>query len=400
MKIGLIREGKTPPDSRVVLTPTQVQKALTTYSNLDIVVAPSAHRCYADSEYEAAGISFQEDLSDCDVLLGVKEVPIDELQPNKIQFFFSHTIKAQPYNQKLLQAVLAKNIHLVDYECLTNDRGSRVIAFGRWAGIVGAHNGLYTWGKRTGSFDLKRAKDCKDYAELKSLYADVTLPPIKIVVTGNGRVANGSIEVLEQIGIKKVSPKEFVEQEFEEAVFVQLKCEDLYRRKSDGGFDKKEFYANPSIYKDIFEPYRSQTDLFINAIYWDPNAPTYFAWEDMQQSDFRIKVIADITCDISPEASVPSTIRPSTIADPIFGVDVHSKSEVAKFSPNGIDVMAVDNLPNELPRDASESFGNQFLEFVLPELMQADSAFIHRASIAKNGDLTENYEYLRDYVEG
>ncbi|MEZ5007070.1 MAG: NAD(P)-dependent oxidoreductase [Chitinophagales bacterium] len=400
MKIGLIREGKTPPDSRVVLTPKQVKLALEQYKTIEIFVQPSAHRCYSDEEYIKEGISIQEDLSDCDVLIGVKEIPINELYPNKIHFFFSHTIKAQPYNRKLLQAVLEKNIQLIDYECLTNDDGYRVIAFGRWAGIVGAHNGLYTWGKRTGSFKLKRANECKDYEELKSLYNAIDIPPIKIVVTGNGRVAQGSIEVLNAAGIKQVSPSEFLENQYDEAVFTQLNCSDLYIRKSDGGFDQNEFYKHPALYDTLFAPYQSKTDLFINAIFWDPKAPAYFTLEDMAAEDFSIKVIADITCDIAPEASVPSTIRPSTIANPIYGFDPIEKNEVDPFGENSIDVMAVDNLPNELPRDASESFGDQFINEVLPELLKEQSAFIDRASIAKNGDLTEKFEYLRSYVEG
>lgn len=400
MKIGIIREGKTPPDSRVVLTPKQVKLALDRFEQLDIYVQPSPHRCYSDAEYQNENITLKEDLSDCDVLIGVKEVPIDALYPNKIHFFFSHTIKAQPYNRKLLQAILEKNIQLIDYECLTDDNGVRVIAFGRWAGIVGAHNGLYTWGKRTGTFDLKRANECKDFEALKKLYNNIEFPPIKIVVTGNGRVAQGAIEVLSSAGIRAVTPSAFLEEEFDEAVFTQLSCSELYARKSDGGFDQMEFYKQPHLYTSIFEPYQSVTDLFINAIYWDPKAPAYFSLEDMRSEDFSIKVIADITCDIAPEASVPSTIRPSTIADPIFGFDPQQEKEVAPFQSNAIDVMAVDNLPNELPRDASESFGEQFINEVLPELLKDQSAFIDRASIAKDGDLTAKYEYLRSYVEG
>ncbi len=399
MKIGIIREGKTPPDSRVVLTPKQVHKALQTYPSLEIYVEPSNHRCYSDEEYRAEGVIVQEDLSDCDVLVGVKEILIEELYPGKTHFFFSHTIKAQPYNRKLLQTILEQNIHLVDYECLTNERGIRVIAFGRWAGIVGAHNGLYTWGKRTGSFDLKRAKDCKDYEALKALYEYIEIPPIKIAVTGSGRVAKGSIEVLEEIGIKKVSPTEFLEKEYDEAVFVQLHCKDLYERKNDGGFDKAEFYKSPELYKEKFKSYQSKIDLFINAIYWDPKAPAYFTLEDMKSKDFSIKVIADITCDIAPVASVPSTIRPTTITNPIFGFDPKTQKEIEPFQKESIDVMSVDNLPNELPRDASENFGNQFINEVLPELLKPGSEFIKRASIAKDGDLTPNFEYLRSYIE-
>ena len=287
---------------------------------------------------------------------------------------------------------------MIDYECLVNDNGARVIAFGRWAGIVGAHNGLYTWSKRTNSFDIKRAKDCKDFEALKALYKNVKIPPIKIAITGNGRVANGAVELLLAAGIKQVEPNDLIGKEYDYPVFAQLSCEYLYARKTDDGYESSEFYTQPQLYKSIFDKYLNHVDLFINAVYWDPKAPAFFNADDMEDEDFRIKVIADITCDIAPEASVPSTLKPSTIAEPIYGYHPKERAETTPFTSESIDVMAIDNLPNELPRDASESFGEQFLEYVLPELLKEKSEFLERATIAKNGDLTERYEYLRDYV--
>jgi alanine dehydrogenase len=398
MKIGLIREGKIPRDSRVVLTPAQVKQVMEQYPKVSLVVQSSEHRCYDDAEYLAKQIQIVDDISDCDILVGVKEVPLEELLPEKTYFFFSHTIKAQIHNKKLLQTILAKKIRLIDYECLVDDAGFRVIAFGRWAGIVGAHNGLYTWGKRTSTFELKRAKECKDFEELKTLYSKISFPSIKIAISGNGRVANGAAELLIAAGIRQITSEELVNNHFEEAVFAQLSCEEMYARKSDGGYDNQEFYSHPELYRSTFGRYLSSIDLFINAIYWDPKAPQYFKTEEMTADFFNIKVIADITCDIAPESSIPSTIRSSTIADPVYGFDAHEKAETAPYQTHSIDIMAIDNLPNELPRDASYSFGEQFLEHVIPELLKSESAFLDRATIAKDGDLTTKFEYLRYYV--
>ncbi|MEM8528259.1 MAG: alanine dehydrogenase, partial [Bacteroidota bacterium] len=194
MKIGIIREGKIPPDARVPLTPKQCRKIEANFP-VDISVEPSENRVFKDEEYVKQEVTLSKDMENCEVLMGVKEVPIDNLIPNKTYFFFSHTIKEQVYNRELLQAILAKNIRLIDYEVLTDEKSRRLIAFGRFAGMVGAHNGLWTYGKRTGIFELKRMKDYKDYAEAKAFYKAVQFPPIKIVLTGTGRVGKGAAEV-------------------------------------------------------------------------------------------------------------------------------------------------------------------------------------------------------------
>jgi len=399
MKIGLIREGKTPPDTRVVLTPKQC-KSILQNNNITLVVQPSSNRCYADDEYENAGINLSENVQDCEVLLGVKEVPIDQLIPNKTYCFFSHTIKEQPYNQKLLKAAVDKNIRLIDYECLVNSKGHRIIAFGHWAGVVGAHNALWTWAKKYQQFSLPRAVEVDDLDKLKTLYKTINFPPMKIAVTGGGRVAKGVFEILDAASIKKVSPKEFLSQNFDEAVYTQLDSRDLYARKTDNSFVEQEFFTQPELYKCIVIPYLSRTDLFINAIYWNPNASAYWSLKDMQANDFNIKVIADITCDIAPEASIPSTIKPSTIAKPVYGFDLNTLTETTPFKAGSIDVMAIDNLPNELPRDASKDFGNMFINNVLSEFLKPESEMLHKATIALNGNLNEPYEYLRDYLNG
>ncbi len=400
LKIGLIREGKVPPDSRVPITPKQCREFMNRYPNLDIVVQPSPIRCYKDEEYEAEGISLQEDMSDREVLMGVKEVPIEQLMEGKTYYFFSHTIKKQPYNRKLLQAILAKNIQMVDYETLKNEKGGRIIGFGRYAGIVGAHNGLRAYGLKTGAFFLEAAHKCKDFAAIQEIYRETTFPPIKIVSTGTGKVAYGAKETLDAMGIREVSPQEFLTEKFDEAVYVHLKYDDFYKHKESNQYDRSDFYDNPQNYCCDFFDYTRTADVFINGIYWDPKGPVYFTKEDMKSPDFNIKVIADVTCDIAPDSSVPSTIRPSKIGDDVYGYDPITEKEVEKYSQNSIDVMAVDNLPNELPRDASKDFGEMLHKSVIEEMMKDQSDVIDLASIAKNGSLTEHYAYLQDYVDG
>jgi saccharopine dehydrogenase (NAD+, L-lysine-forming) len=400
MKIGVIREGKLPPDSRVPLTPEQCV-FLNKSGKVQIVVQPSPNRCFKDEDYQKAGISFQDDLTDCDVLMGVKEVPMEQLIPHKTYFFFSHTIKKQSYNRDLLLSILEKNIRLLDYEVLTNEKGQRLIAFGKFAGIVGAHNGVMTYGNRTGEFKLKRMKDCHDYAEAKAIYKTLELPPMKIVLTGTGRVANGAAQVLKDMDIEQVSPADFLEKEFQQAVFTQLDCVDYAAQKNGNTFDLQDFFQNPQNYESIFAPYTQASDLLINGIFWDNRAPAFFTKEDMKESDFRIKVIADVTCDIAPVASIPSTLRASTIANPVFGYDPVAEAEAFPYQENVIDMMTIDNLPNELPRDASQAFGEQFIEHIFQELLvQKEGGVIERASVTENGDLGKSFEYLRDYVKG
>ena len=397
MRIGIIKETKTPPDSRVLLTPTQCKELTTKYPQLEIFVQPSLSRSYKDEEYTQAGIPLKEDLSDCDVLVGVKEQAIETLIPNKKYFFFSHTAKEQEYNKPLLRAIIAKNIQLIDYEYLTDTSEKRVIAFGRWAGIVGAHNGILTWGKRTKRFELKAMNECKDFAEAQSYYNKVDLGNIKIVLTGSGRVANGSAEVLDKMKIRKISSKEFLTKEFNEVVYCQLETSEMFEKYANSSFNK-DFYKDPEAYISSFEKFTKVSDLMINGIYWDNRAPAFFSKEDMTKNDFKIQVIADITCDIAPDSSIPSTLFASTIAKPNFGYNVTTEKATEPFIKGVVDMMTVDNLPNELPRDASEDFGNQFMDKVIEEMIN-DGEMIFKASITtKEGKLNKPFVYLADYI--
>ena len=399
-RIALIKEGKRPFDRRVALSPDQCRILLNTYPEAQLIVQKSPVRCFPDSEYTAAGIETNKQVNDCDILLGIKEVPVDDLLPNKTYLFFSHTIKKQSYNRKLLQEVLNRNIRLIDYEKLTDEDGNRLVAFGHWAGIVGAYNAIWTWGKRFNLFDLRRAYFCFDLEEMKTEYRKVQLPPIKIALTGNGRVARGAMEVLDGMGIRKVSPEDYIAEDFTEAVYTQLRSKDYHFRRSDGGFDAEEFYTTPTLYDSGFPKFTRHTDLLIATAYWNPQAPILFSKEDIKREDFRIKVIADVTCDIG--GSIPSTIKASNVLDPLYDYNPEKETTEEPLSDdNNLTVMAIDNLPTELPRDASVSFGNKLLEQVIPYLLGDDSrGIIQRATIAENGQLTPAYQYLQAFLEG
>ncbi len=400
MKIGIVREGKIPSDNRVPLTPEQCLRVQELTSH-EVIIQPSPIRCFADSEYSSLGLRLEEDMSQCDVLLGVKEVPIEELIARRTYFFFSHTIKKQAHNRKLLQAILAKNIRLIDYETITDEKGQRLIAFGRFAGMVGAHNGVMAFGSRTGLFALDRMTSFKNYTAAKEAYKAISWPEMRIVLTGTGRVGNGAADVLRDMGIKEMSPGEIVRVgSGHGAVFTQLSSSDYIKHPKNDTFDKTAFYANPSKFEANFEPYYRAADIMINGIYWDSRAPKFFSLEDMASPEFRIQVIADVTCDIAPNASIPSTIRASTIAEPVFGFDPLTGYEEDPYQPDCIDVMSIDNLPNEMPRDASRAFGAMFIEHVLPALIDDDKdELIKRAAITDEmGNLTENFAYLDSYV--
>lgn len=402
MKIGIIREGKTPPDKRVPLSPEQCERILNEYPEVEVYVQKSEIRKFKDSEYEKLGVAVVDTVDHCDILLGVKEVPLDELIPNKKYLFFSHTFKKQPYNRKLLNAVLDKKIQLIDWEVITNSKGQRLIAFGRYAGIVGAYNGFLTYGIKAGAYNLKPAHECEDRAEMEGELDKVILPAnFKIALTGRGRVGGGAIETISCMPqIKEVSPEDFLNKVFDYPVYTILGVED-YNKTLDGSpFDKKLFYSDPSgKFESNFGRFAEVADMYIACHYWDNRSPFIFSREDAKNPKWNIKVVADVSCDI--DCAVASTIRPSTIADPIYGYNAITESEDDFMKEGVIAVMAVDNLPCELPKDASVDFGEMFLEYVLDPLLGNDpEKIIERASETLNGKLTPDFAYLQDYVDG
>lgn len=398
IQIGLIREGKTPADNRVALTPAQCKWILKNTADIQIVAQSSPTRCFTDREYAMAGVEIQEDLSSCDILFGIKEVPIDQLIPGKTYLFFSHTKKKQPHNQKLLRAVIDKKITLIDYECLEHEDGQRIIGFGFFAGVVGAHNGMMAYGKRTGLYNLDRVYKQRSFRELIHTYFGLRLPNVKIAVTGSGRVAHGILEIMNLMGIHEVEPEDYLRRRFSYPVYTQLKGADLYRKKNTGGYSRTDFHEHPDNYECIFLPYTAQTDILMNGVYWDKNVPRLFEKENVANENFIIQSIADITDD--ENGSVPINLGDQTIEDPVYGVDKISLQKTAPYLNTSIDVMAVGNLPNELPRDASRYFGEQLIKFVLEDLIKGGSSIITRATMVSKGELTGEYEYLREYAFG
>ncbi|MES1198260.1 MAG: NAD(P)-dependent oxidoreductase [Chitinophagaceae bacterium] len=397
-RIGLIKEGKIPADKRVALTPAQCKWIHNNASDIRIVVQASPFRCYLDKEYLAAGAEVKDDISDCDILLGIKEVPPEQLIPGKTYLFFSHTKKKQHYNQKLLQTILDKKIRLIDYECLEHEDGQRIIGFGFFAGIVGAHTGMMAYGNRTGLYKLDRVYKQRNLRELIHSYFGLRLPNVKIAVTGSGRVAHGILEIMNLMGIHEVEPDEYIKRRFSYPVYMQLKGADLYRNKADGSYNREEFHAHPERYECKFLPYASQTDILMNGIYWNERAPRLFEKKDITTESFLIQTIADISDDTG--GSIPINLGDQTLDDPVYGVDKHSFQKTAPYLPGSVDIIAVSNLPNELPGDASRYFGEQLIKYVLEDLLKGGSEIIEKATIASNGKLTKHFEYLRDYAEG
>ncbi|WP_036152367.1 NAD(P)-dependent oxidoreductase [Maribacter forsetii] len=399
MKFGIIRERKNPPDKRVVLSPKACQKVLSIYTKAEIIVEPSSIRAYVDADYQDLGITVADKMNDCEVLLGVKEVPIDALIPNKKYFFFSHTIKKQPYNRDLLRAILEKNIEMYDHEVITNKQEQRVVAFGRYAGIVGAYNGFRAYGLKYDAFQLPKASDLPDQQALIEELKKLKLPNIKVLLTGRGRVGNGSREMLDGMGMRRVNVTEYLEDTFNEPVYCQIDAGEYNKRKDGVRGNKANFFAHPEEYKSNFFRFAKVTDFYIAGHFYGQGAPYLFTREDAKHEDFNMKVVADISCDI--DGPVASTIKPSTIADPIYGYNSVTETETDFKNADAIAVMAVDNLPCELPRDASEGFGEAFIKNVIPAFFNDDKdGVLERARMTKNGKLTERYAYLQDYVDG
>jgi len=399
MKFAIIKERKNPPDRRVVFSPQDLKTLKDNFPEAQIIVEASDIRIFPDQAYSDLGFTVTQDVSEADVMLGVKEVPIEALIPNKKYFFFSHTIKKQPYNRKLLKAILDKNIELYDHETIVKENGARLIGFGRYAGLVGAYNGFRALGLRDGLFQLPKVEHLKDLDEVKAELDKIKLPNIKIVLSGTGKVAKGAKEILDHLKIKEVSDALYLTSEFTEPVYCMIDVMEYNKRKDGKVGDRKQFYKDPSGYESNFMPYAKVTDFFIAGHFYGDGAPYLFTRQDAKHPDFKINLVADVSCDI--DGPVASTIRPSTIADPFYGYDPKIEKEVPYNAKGAITVMAVDNLPCELPKDASEGFGDMFLKSVIPAFFNDDkNGVLKRAKMTENGKLTKRYAYLQDYVDG
>jgi saccharopine dehydrogenase (NAD+, L-lysine forming) len=399
LKIGILRETKNPPDRRVPLTPPQIVALEELYPDVEFYVQPSDNRCYSDEEYDYLKIPLKEDLKECDILLGVKEVDKRTFIPGKTYLFFAHVAKKQPHNHEMFREMAEKKITLIDFEYLTTDEGQRLVAFGRHAGIVGAYNGLRARGIKTNNFKLKPAYQCRDLEEMWAGLRLIELNPgLKILVTGHGRVSGGIMETLNILHIVSISPEDYLNKEFDVPVVCQIGPENYARRRDGAAFNFNDFVKNPGEYESTFLSFARVTDILMTGHFWAPGAPAFFTREDMIKPDFRISIIADISCDIN--GPIPSTIRSTTIADPFYSYNPMLGVEEPAFAhSSNITVMATDNLPGELPREASLDFGKMLMKSVMADILtRSETPLIERATIILDGKLTKPFLYLSDYL--
>lgn len=398
MKFALIKERKNPPDRRVVFSPEEAKNVIEKFPQAQIVAESSDIRIFSDSDYTSQEIEVTDDVSDCDVLIGVKEVPIDSLIPNKKYFFFSHTIKKQPYNRKLLQAVLEKNIELYDHETIVDSNNKRLIGFGYYAGVVGTYNTFRAFGLKFELFNLPKAETLSDQQALINAVKRHQLPPIKIIMTGGrGKVARGIKDILDAVKIKEVSIEDFLTKTYDIPVYTKADVLDYNKRNDGQVLDKYDFYNKPKEYVSDFERFTKVADVMITGHFYGNDAPFILTKEMLKAKDNKIKVVGDVSCDV--DGPIACTLRASTIAEPLYGYHPSEYKEVDYTHPAAITVMAVDNLPCELPKDASEGFGKMFIEHVIPAFFNRDKdGILQRAKITENGKLTPRFAYLQDYV--
>ena len=397
MKIGIIKERIAPPDRRVVFTPEKLVLLTQKYPSISVKIEKSEVRFYLDHEYEQLGFEVTDDLTDCDILFGVKEIPVEYLIPNKKYFFFSHTIKKQPHNQPLLQAVIDKRIDLYDYETVTDAHGKRLIGFGRYAGLVGAYNAFRLFGLKYELFKLSKAENMHDKDVMIQRLKSQFLPPIKIVVTGKGRVGSGVKELLKSVKIKEVSIPDFLTKKYDCPVFVQIESTDYFKRTDGSIAEKSDLYKNWNAYTSDFDKFSKVADILITGHFHPHDAPAILTREMLLDAKCSLKVVADISCDA--DGSIACTLRPSTIAEPFYGYHPKENKEVEVFHPSSVGVMAVNNLPCEISKDASEGFSDMLMEHVIPAFFNGDQdGVLERAQITKNGALMPRFKYLNDYV--
>ena len=398
--IGIVRESRND-ENRTPLVPEHIKKYNESNPNINFIIQPSNSRCFSDEEYELCGAKINENLNECSIIFGVKEIDPNILINNRTYLFFSHTFKInkqqkniEKHKKDLLLSILNKKITLIDYENIRGKNGTRCLGFGRFAGIVGCYNTLNLLLKVLGKQSLASAYKINDYERLVLNLKNLYFPKTKILVTGDGRVAKGVIELLNQTNIKAVSKKDFLEKKFDHTIFCNLETKDYVTNNSSTNFNLEHFINNPQDYSSSALQYIKETNILISAHYWDPSSPKIFENEDLKVLQ-NLKIVGDITCDIN--GSVPTTIRSTTIEEPNYWIERYTLKEIDENN-DGIAVMAVDNLPSELPRDSSTEFSEGIINEVLPFLLKEDDGRILNGTITTDGSFLEKYNYLNDYI--
>ena len=398
--IGIVRESRND-ENRTPLVPEHIKKYKESNPNINFIIQPSNSRCFSDEEYELCGAKINENLNECSIIFGVKEIDPNILINNRTYLFFSHTFKInkqqkniEKHKKDLLLSILNKKITLIDYENIRGKNGTRCLGFGRFAGIVGCYNTLNLLLKVLGKQSLASAYKINDYERLVLNLKNLYFPKTKILVTGDGRVAKGVIELLNLTNIKAVSKKDFLEKKFDQPIFCNLETKDYVTNNSSTNFNLEHFINNPQDYSSSALQYLKETNILISAHYWDPSSPKIFENEDLKVLQ-NLKIVGDITCDIN--GSVPTTIRSTTIEEPNYWIERYTLKEIDENN-DGIAVMAVDNLPSELPRDSSTEFSEGIINEVLPFLLKEDDGRILNGTITTDGSFLEKYNYLNDYI--
>jgi len=405
--ISIIKEARVD-ENRTPFTPNQIQTLISNFPNLNILVQPSKNRCFRDEDYSKAGAKIEEDISQSDIIFGIKEVELSKLIENKTYLFFSHTSKvpngnfqnsqdpAIIYKKNLLREVLKKNVTLIDYENIRDKskEAYRYLGFGRFAGIVGCYNTLNLYLKLNKKKLLPRAFEINSYEKIKKLIAKQNFNKLKILQTGRGNVAKGSMEILKHANIKQISLKDYLDKKYDEPVYCNISIREHIERKDGKDFSHQDFTLNPHEYKSKVKNYFHSTDMLISGHYWDPKFPKLFSLNQINEF-INLKIIGDITCDVN--GSIPTTIRSTSIAKPYYSFDINSMKEI-DLCNKGIAVMAVDNLPSELPNEASEEFGKSIIAEVLPFLINKDDGRINRATTASKGELCSSFNYLENFI--
>jgi len=431
-KVGIRYEDKYLMEKRVPLVPTHVKQLVE--QGIEVQVVPSEKRIFKDGEYKAVGARLMSEPLDADVILGVKEMPIGYFKPKKTYIFFSHTIKGQVYNMPLLRNMMESKINLIDYERIVDEQGRRLIFFGRFAGLAGTINALWSLGERmerkginTPFLKLKQTHNYNSLEEAKAVVEEVgkdiaehglprELTPLVIGITGYGNVSKGSQEILELLPVKEISPEELPALRNKTSLPNNVVYKVVFKEKhlavpkeADKAFDLQTYYNYPERFDGVFEQYLPHLTVLMNCMYWDDRYPRIVTKDFLENAwktgGIPLEVIGDVTCD--PDGSVEITHKGTAIEDPVFVYNPIQRDAKMGFDGDGILVMAVDILPSELPRESSQGFSDALIRF-LPDLLKTDfevpfealnmPAPLKSALILHHGRLTPDYQYLKDHL--
>ena len=430
--IGIRHEDKYEMEKRAPLTPKHVER-LVKQKKLDIVVQTSGKRIFTDDEYSKAGAEISTDLKKCSVIFGVKEMPIDFFEAEKTYIFFSHIIKGQKKNMPMLKRMMELKCNLIDYERVVDEQGKRIIFFGRYAGMAGMINSLWALGLRLKnlgySSNLLRIRQAHTYHSLKEAREDISaigqliaengipsqLKPFVVGFAGYGNVSQGAQEICGLVPVKEISAEKLLKLKSRKKIpdniiyKVVFHEEDMYERIDGQPFDLHEYFTHPELFRSKFEQYVPHLSMLINCIYWDAKFPKLLTSDYMKklfsQGQPKLKVVGDISCDVN--GSLECTMKSTEIEDPIFVYNPFTQSIQMGSEGEGLQVMAVDILPAELPRDSSTGFGDVLVNYVKPI---ADADFqenfedldlprsIKKALILHRGEFTPDYEYMKEFL--